>query len=866
MRGALRHLLLGLAAARPRSLYLRGGAAWSPEEQRYSRQLLAFGRDAHARLSKARVLVVGADAVGAEVCKNLALLGVAAVDVSDDGADAAGAHLYAARPEATCAERTVRGARELSATRVKRVEKVEMEYECVVKCGGSVDRAAALADACRAQKVPFVWCRCSGSAFVIFNDFGDGAEVVSRVLEGGAAETVPLEALTEVEGGYAVRTTGNQRHEACEGDFLDLEGAVLEVKKVRTPSLLEATLVEGEIWERRYGATLRPATTVLRQTTLRDALRQDRFAACDGSTVGKNALEAILEDAMPPDAAAAATCAGVAAHDVLKAVSGGRLGGPIGGQVLVDPGAPLIVVPPGAHVLVVGAGATGCELLKNLGLLGVAKVTVCDDDAIAPSNLSRQFLYRDGDVGRNKAQTAATAAHLLAPATTFVAVPKRLDAETEGVVDWNTVDVVISAVDSVPARIYLSRACVQRGLPMVDCGTLGASASVQPMVPFATESWHAQADAEDDERGGVPVCTIKDHPYKAEHCVWWSRDGFEGLFVKRMERLRAVMAASARPGGLRRWCRRHPQHVEEAVVDVASLLSDDAAQWAERVHHEMFVASVTRLLAAHPLDEVDEDGVRYWTGTRVPPAVPPTDAAFLDITAKLRRRVLGKSAAKAVPHLRDPVATLEAWTARLGPVPDLAIGAFDKDDPEHATWLAAAANLRAESFGIPPVDRLRAAQIAGRVVPAVATATAVASGLCALEAAKILGGRAKRVDLRSTFCGLAAPLWNQAPPAKPAQWRLPSGAVSSEWAPPTVRCALTDSVAAVAAQVAVLLCPEEDIETLVAPDGALVFMRALHARRPPALGDVLGGAGVVELQATSGDLVLPAVRLAVGEP
>jgi len=146
------------------------------------------------------------------------------------------------------------------------------------------------------------------------------------------------------------------------------------------------------------------------------------------------------------------------------------------------------------------------------------------------------------------------------------------------------------------------------------------------------------------------------------------------------------------------------------------------------------------------------------------------------------------------------------------------------------------------------------------------TATAVASGLCALEAAKILGGRAKRVDLRSTFCGLAAPLWNQAPPAKPAQWRLPSGAVSSEWAPPTVRCALTDSVAAVAAQVAVLLCPEEDIETLVAPDGALVFMRALHARRPPALGDVLGGAGVVELQATSGDLVLPAVRLAVGEP
>ena len=78
-------LLLALAAARPRPHHrlARGGAAWSADEARYSRQLLAFGRDAHARLRRARVLVAGADAVGAEVAKDLALLGVAAVDVFD---------------------------------------------------------------------------------------------------------------------------------------------------------------------------------------------------------------------------------------------------------------------------------------------------------------------------------------------------------------------------------------------------------------------------------------------------------------------------------------------------------------------------------------------------------------------------------------------------------------------------------------------------------------------------------------------------------------------------------------------------------------------------------------------------------------
>ena len=91
MRGA-GLLLLALAAARPRPhrRLARGGAAWSADEARYSRQLLAFGRDAHARLRRARVLVAGADAVGAEVAKDLALLGVAAVDGVDGGGDGGG--------------------------------------------------------------------------------------------------------------------------------------------------------------------------------------------------------------------------------------------------------------------------------------------------------------------------------------------------------------------------------------------------------------------------------------------------------------------------------------------------------------------------------------------------------------------------------------------------------------------------------------------------------------------------------------------------------------------------------------------------------------------------------------------------------
>jgi len=91
---------------------------------------------------------------------------------------------------------------------------------------------------------------------------------------------------------------------------------------------------------------------------------------------------------------------------------------------------------------------------------------------------------------------------------------------------------------------------------------------------------------------------------------------------------------------------------------------------------------------------------------------------------------------------------------------------FEKDDDSnrHIDFIVACSNLRAENYGIEPADRSKSKRIAGRIIPAIATTTAMVAGLISAELYKIAAGCQDIEKYRNTFMNLALPVYSFSEP------------------------------------------------------------------------------------------------------
>ncbi len=124
-----------------------------------------------------------------------------------------------------------------------------------------------------------------------------------------------------------------------------------------------------------------------------------------------------------------------------------------------------------AHVLVVGVGGLGAPVLQYLAGAGVGRLTLVDGDLVSLSNLHRQTLFREADVGRAKAAVAAETLRALNGACAIDTVEAPLDPANAATL-VSPATLVLDCADSFATSYILSDTCKALGVPLISASVL----------------------------------------------------------------------------------------------------------------------------------------------------------------------------------------------------------------------------------------------------------------------------------------------------------------------------------------------------------------------------------------------------------
>uniref|UniRef100_A0A665WSR6 Ubiquitin-like modifier-activating enzyme 6 n=1 Tax=Echeneis naucrates TaxID=173247 RepID=A0A665WSR6_ECHNA len=613
-------------------------------------------------------------------------------------------------------------------------------------------------------------------------------------------------------GGFfvLVKTPKTYRFETIEKQLCDPQVLIPDLSKPEAPLQIHAAMLALDTFQEQHGRL--PNTGCVQDAEVLLKLTEEVNANLRNKVSLWGLVRCLSRTAMGTLPPLAAAVGGIASQEALKAITGKF--------------APLQQW--------VGCGAIGCEMLKNFALLGVglAKssgevVCITDPDLIEKSNLNRQFLFRPHHIQKPKSITAAEATHDINPDLHVNAHLNKVCPATEGIYSdpfYSNMNVVVTALDNVEARRYVDSRCVSNQRPLLDSGTMGTKGHTEIIVPNLTESYNSHRDPPEEE---IPFCTLKSFPSVIEHTIQWARDKV------------CLKSSTVPPLFCITYTGEHRESLEGSF-QVIKLLSRRPNQWVQcvgiaRVKFEKyFKRKALQLLHSFPLDTRLKDGSLFWQSPKRPPAPIDFDLkdslhfTFIVSTARLFAEIYNipysekdlseeevarilsdveipeyrpsekcietdetvkkpdqmkmpqssEEEREAVSQLEHAIVTdcVTAERLQMSPLQ------FEKDDDSngHMDFVASASALRARMYSIEPADRLKTKRIAGKIIPAIATATAAVAGLVAIEMIKVVGGYGFD-SFKNCFFNLALPVMVLTEPASVKRTHIRDNIYFSIW-------------------------------------------------------------------------------------
>jgi molybdopterin/thiamine biosynthesis adenylyltransferase len=155
------------------------------------------------------------------------------------------------------------------------------------------------------------------------------------------------------------------------------------------------------------------------------------------------------------------------------------------------------------RVTLLGLGGLGTHILQDMAAMGIGHVRVVEFDRVELSNLNRQILYRDGDVGELKIDLAVARVQQFNPRIHIEKMPGRLGSTQDVLAAINGSDVVISVADRPKMEInhWVNEGCVRAGVPLITGGLDTQRAVYFTIIPGQTgciECWRSRVEATDD--------------------------------------------------------------------------------------------------------------------------------------------------------------------------------------------------------------------------------------------------------------------------------------------------------------------------------------------------------------------------------